>query len=995
MARAGDAHGLARLARDLRELPVQLALLLRDRAARALPASGSSRGARPRGLDARHRPADGARHRLRGRLALRALLPARRGGRAGGASPRSRWSSPSSGSARARGAAPSRRSGRRSSRSAAPTSGSSAASPSSRARSPRRSTSRSPPIAIAMLASLGHALRRAREVRQRVQAAVVFAGALVAFLFPSLAVLAFFPLGWSFSFTWITSLLLFFPVSILYAIARYDLLGAERFIRITVGYTVASARRARRLRGARLHARPARRAGRLAQPGQLASRCCSAIAIAFDPIRRRVQRGVDRVFYRTVLDAGRVLEEAGTELATLPDEAAILRLAPERLRDALQLEWVEFGAPGAERADAAHREPVVFRGETLGVLLAGPKRSGAPWSAAERELARGLAAQLALALRNARSARRAAPGAGDAAPEGASRAARRVRRGRRPRRAQPAGRHPRRRADGARAGGASGAVGETLGGADARGGSPRPARADAPRLLAPVRAARARDAARPAAARRRVRPRRDRRARAARRSASRRSPALPDALDVDPDYLEEALLELGGNALRVLAPGGEVVLSAGREGERAVLRVRDDGPGVREGVRARLFEPFFTTRPDGTGMGLPTVRKVIEQMGGRCELEATGPDGTTLPRRAPARARLGNREVVSPTPRPRRGRRLRSRMRPSPERSRRGVVVGVAEPRVCARLRRARRPRRRRTPSRRRRVGKEHLEAQQPLGGLDLEEAVGVVEVYPGARVVEGDGDAACVAHRDRLGRRITVQVRGDDRDAAAGAERDRLAGTERRRRCRAGRAERRAATICVAAPSSGEEELLEHLVDGAVRRQHRGRDAAGAPGGSGRSRDPARARGRSARRRRSRAIAKSMLGCAARTQRERLAAPRGRAGSRRVGRRRPPRPTSASGLAEPGALPSITSCGRVSGTNGSCVITSGPFGTLPPKCCGSKGPAYAAAPRATSSSAPGGPPALTKSSPAARPPLEGAKRRPAARSSSSSISSVEGVAVE
>jgi len=487
-------------------------------------------------------------------------------------------------------------------------------------------------VAVAMLASLGHALRRAAEVRQRVQAAVVFSGALVAFLFPSLAVLAFFPLGWSFSFTWVTSLLLFFPVSILYAVVRYDLLGAERFIRITVGYTVASA--AVLLAYALL----AFTLDRLVAPGASRGAASSfalllGIAIAFDPIRRRVQLAVDRVFYRTVLDAGRVLEEAGTELATLVDEAAIARLAPERLREALHLEWVELGAPGAERGDAAHREPVRFRGETLGVLLAGPKRSGAPWSAAERELARGLAAQLALALRSARSFE-----ALRQAQETLRRRERLAVIGEFAGAVAHGVRNPlagiRAAAQMAREQAGPGALGETLGAlmheADrldqrvrtllefSRPFEPRPRRVALGPLLRDVASALAASAASQGTAIR-----------------IEAADTLPE-VEADPDYVEEALLELGGNALRALGAGGTLVIAARAEANAVALRVQDSGPGVPEGVRGRLFEPFFTTRPDGTGMGLPTVRKVIEQMGGEVRLEATGPAGTTFLVRIPA-----------------------------------------------------------------------------------------------------------------------------------------------------------------------------------------------------------------------------------------------------------------------------------------------------------------------------------------------------------------------
>jgi len=481
-------------------------------------------------------------------------------------------------------------------------------------------------ISMAMLLSLGHAMRRAPEVRQRVQAAVVFAGALVAFLFPSLAVLAFFPLGWSFSFTWITSLLLFFPISILYAVVRYDLLGAERFIRITVGYTVASAA------VLIVYAALAFALDRIVAPGASRGPASSfalllGIAIAFDPIRRRVQRTVDRVFYRSVLDAGRVLEEAGTELATLPDEAAILRVAPERLREALHLEWARVASPGAVRAESEHAEDVVFRGEALGVLLAGPKRSGAPWSAAERELAKALAAQLALALRGARSLE-----ALRQAQESLRRKERLALLGEFAGAVAHGVRNPlagiRAAAQVAREQAGSGPLGETLAGvmheADrldqrvrtlldfSRPFEPSPRPTPLGPLLSAVTSAlagsaRARDVT----------------------IRLTEEPGLP-AVDVDPDYLEEALLELGGNALRVAGPGGELVFAASREGPRVALRVSDDGPGVPEGVRTRIFEPFFTTRPDGTGMGLPTVRKIVERMGGEVALEATGEAGTTF-----------------------------------------------------------------------------------------------------------------------------------------------------------------------------------------------------------------------------------------------------------------------------------------------------------------------------------------------------------------------------
>jgi signal transduction histidine kinase len=72
------------------------------------------------------------------------------------------------------------------------------------------------------------------------------------------------------------------------------------------------------------------------------------------------------------------------------------------------------------------------------------------------------------------------------------------------------------------------------------------------------------------------------------------------------------------------------------------LEVRDDGPGVPEEIRERMFEPFFTTRPMGTGLGLAVVRRVVEDHGGRVEV-TEGPEGigTVMRVRLPGPAGTG------------------------------------------------------------------------------------------------------------------------------------------------------------------------------------------------------------------------------------------------------------------------------------------------------------------------------------------------------------------
>jgi signal transduction histidine kinase len=78
------------------------------------------------------------------------------------------------------------------------------------------------------------------------------------------------------------------------------------------------------------------------------------------------------------------------------------------------------------------------------------------------------------------------------------------------------------------------------------------------------------------------------------------------------------------NALDAAPSGGRVEVSAGREGERVVVRIVDNGPGVPEEVRSRIFDPFFTTKPmgQGTGLGLDIARRLVRHNDGVIDFES-------------------------------------------------------------------------------------------------------------------------------------------------------------------------------------------------------------------------------------------------------------------------------------------------------------------------------------------------------------------------------------
>ncbi|GAB6036360.1 DUF3365 domain-containing protein [Fundidesulfovibrio butyratiphilus] len=97
----------------------------------------------------------------------------------------------------------------------------------------------------------------------------------------------------------------------------------------------------------------------------------------------------------------------------------------------------------------------------------------------------------------------------------------------------------------------------------------------------------------------------------------------PVMVMADTAALEQVLANLVINALDAAgAPGGRVIVRCAREGDRAYLKVRDNGPGVPAENRQRIFEPFFTTKEvgRGTGLGLAVVYGLVADMGGSVEV---------------------------------------------------------------------------------------------------------------------------------------------------------------------------------------------------------------------------------------------------------------------------------------------------------------------------------------------------------------------------------------
>ncbi|RLJ59973.1 phospho-acceptor domain-containing protein [Litoreibacter meonggei] len=89
----------------------------------------------------------------------------------------------------------------------------------------------------------------------------------------------------------------------------------------------------------------------------------------------------------------------------------------------------------------------------------------------------------------------------------------------------------------------------------------------------------------------------------------------PLAVDADPVELEQVVFNLVRNAVDA-SDDAQVKISTHVEGPSVVLDVSDTGPGVPEHLKYRIFEPFVTGKPDGTGLGLALCQRLVEEMGG-------------------------------------------------------------------------------------------------------------------------------------------------------------------------------------------------------------------------------------------------------------------------------------------------------------------------------------------------------------------------------------------
>jgi len=99
---------------------------------------------------------------------------------------------------------------------------------------------------------------------------------------------------------------------------------------------------------------------------------------------------------------------------------------------------------------------------------------------------------------------------------------------------------------------------------------------------------------------------------------------------VDADLLKQAVLNLLINAQQAMPDGGQIMVRTWADGDAVKISIADTGHGMDPETLARIFEPYFSTKREGTGLGLPTVKRIVEEHGGHIEVHSERHRGTSF-----------------------------------------------------------------------------------------------------------------------------------------------------------------------------------------------------------------------------------------------------------------------------------------------------------------------------------------------------------------------------
>jgi signal transduction histidine kinase len=116
-------------------------------------------------------------------------------------------------------------------------------------------------------------------------------------------------------------------------------------------------------------------------------------------------------------------------------------------------------------------------------------------------------------------------------------------------------------------------------------------------------------------------------------------PDLPRVM-IDREAFRQALLNLIINAKQAMPDGGQLVVRTADQGDTVALQLIDTGCGMDDRTASRMFEAFFSTKPGGSGLGLPTTQKIIDAHRGRISVHSEAGRGSQFTIELPVPARI-------------------------------------------------------------------------------------------------------------------------------------------------------------------------------------------------------------------------------------------------------------------------------------------------------------------------------------------------------------------
>lgn len=113
-----------------------------------------------------------------------------------------------------------------------------------------------------------------------------------------------------------------------------------------------------------------------------------------------------------------------------------------------------------------------------------------------------------------------------------------------------------------------------------------------------------------------------------------KSQPLPQLPSVDPVFIKQIVMNLILNSIQAFQESDippekrKLTVATGLKDQAVFISVSDNGPGIPDDVQQKIFEPFFSTKKEGSGLGLTLVRRMVQEMGGRIEIRSAPNQGT-------------------------------------------------------------------------------------------------------------------------------------------------------------------------------------------------------------------------------------------------------------------------------------------------------------------------------------------------------------------------------